>query len=132
MAVVLRVNLSTGGIRREAVAPDVVERYAGGRGVGTKLLLDSADPAVDAIDANRALEIGERIWNLERVYNLRAGFTKRDDALPPRMLSEPLGEGMSAGHVVPLAPMLAEYYQLRGWDPDGRPTPEKLAALRVG
>jgi aldehyde:ferredoxin oxidoreductase len=47
------------------------------------------------------------------------------------MLAEPLTEGMSAGHVVPLEPMLAEYYRLRGWDPEGRPTPDKLAALRV-
>jgi aldehyde:ferredoxin oxidoreductase len=79
----------------------------------------------------QAVEVGERIWNLERVYNLRAGLTRKDDALPPRMLKEPLGEGMSAGHVVPLEPMLAEYYRLRGWDAEGRPTPEKLAALRV-
>ena len=79
----------------------------------------------------QGLEVGERIWNLERVYNLRAGLSRKDDALPPRMLKEPLGEGMSAGHVVPLEPMLAEYYRLRGWDAEGRPTPEKLAALRV-
>jgi aldehyde:ferredoxin oxidoreductase len=84
-----------------------------------------------AIDLNTSQEIGERIWNLERVFNTRAGLGKADDALPPRMLREPLGEGMSAGHVVPLDSMLAEYYQLRGWDPEGRPTPEKLKALRV-
>jgi aldehyde:ferredoxin oxidoreductase len=79
----------------------------------------------------QALATGERIWNLERVYNTKAGLGRKDDALPPRMLKEPLGEGMSAGHVVPLEPMLAEYYRLRGWDPEGRPTAEKLAALRV-
>ena len=79
----------------------------------------------------QAVTTGDRIWNLERVYNLKAGLTRKDDALPPRMLKEPLGEGMSAGHVVPLEPMLADYYRQRGWDPDGRPTAEKLAALRV-
>jgi len=79
----------------------------------------------------QALEAGERIWNLERVYNVRAGLGRKDDSLPPRMLKEPLTAGMSAGHVVPLEPMLVEYYRLRGWDPEGRPTPEKLAALRV-
>lgn len=83
------------------------------------------------IGPEQASKIGERIWNLERVYNLRAGLTKKDDALPPRMLGEPLGEGMSAGHGVPLDPMLADYYRLRGWDAEGRPTSEKLAALRV-
>jgi aldehyde:ferredoxin oxidoreductase len=83
------------------------------------------------IDGDLAVEVGERIWNLERVFNLRAGFSKRDDALPPRMLTEPLTEGMSRGHVVPLDGMLAEYYQLRGWDAEGRPTREKLAALHV-
>jgi aldehyde:ferredoxin oxidoreductase len=84
-----------------------------------------------SLTPEQAVEAGERIWNLERVFNLRAGLTARDDSLPPRMLNEPLGEGMSAGHVVPLAPMLAEYYQLRGWDGEGRPTKEKLSALRV-
>ncbi|HYR96574.1 MAG TPA: aldehyde ferredoxin oxidoreductase family protein [Candidatus Binatus sp.] len=79
----------------------------------------------------QAVATGERIWNLERVFNLKAGLSKKDDALPPRMLKEPLGEGMSAGHVVPLEPMLADYYRLRGWDPAGRPTPDTLATLRV-
>jgi aldehyde:ferredoxin oxidoreductase len=83
------------------------------------------------LDAKRAVEAGERIWNLERLFNERAGFGRRDDALPPRMLRESLPEGRSAGHVVPLETMLDEYYRLRGWDPEGRPTAEKLAALRV-
>lgn len=72
---------------------------------------------------------GERIWNLERLYNLKAGFTKEDDTLPPRFLSEPLQEGGSAGHVVQLDEMLAEYYRFRGWTSDGIPTPKKIAAL---
>lgn len=75
------------------------------------------------------LKIGERIWNLERLFNNAAGFTRADDSLPPRITSEPLTEGMSKGHVVDLEPMLNEYYQLRGWDSQGRPTPEKLREL---
>src|SRR5262245_52855600 len=56
MATVLRVNLSDGGIRKEQVAADVVERYVGGRGVGTKLLADHiGDPAVDALDPQNPL-----------------------------------------------------------------------------
>jgi len=75
------------------------------------------------------LKIGERIWNLERLFNNAAGLTRADDSLPPRITSEPLTAGMSKGHVVDLPPMLEEYYQLRGWDDQGRPTPEKLRDL---
>jgi aldehyde:ferredoxin oxidoreductase len=90
-----------------------------------------ADSLGTKLGPEQAVQVGERIWNLERLYNQRAGLGRKDDALPPRMMQEPLSEGMSAGHVVPLEPMLAEYYQLRGWDGEGRPTREKLAALRV-
>ena len=72
---------------------------------------------------------GERIWNLERMFNLKAGFTKEDDTLPPRMLEEPLPDGPGKGHVCRLGEMLPEYYQLRGWDENGVPTPEKLSEL---
>jgi len=72
---------------------------------------------------------GERIWNLERLFNQKAGFTRKDDNLPTRMLKEPMPEGPSKGQVVDLGPMLSEYYQLRGWDKDGNPTSEKLAEL---
>jgi aldehyde:ferredoxin oxidoreductase len=75
------------------------------------------------------LKIGERIWNLERLFNNAAGFTRADDSLPPRILTEPLTKGASAGHVVDLEPMLNDYYQLRGWDTQGRPTPETLTRL---
>jgi aldehyde:ferredoxin oxidoreductase len=75
------------------------------------------------------LKIGERIWNLERVFNNAAGMTRADDSLPPRITTEPLTEGASKGHVVDLQPMLEEYYQVRGWDTQGQPTPEKLREL---
>ncbi|MBL6982847.1 MAG: aldehyde ferredoxin oxidoreductase family protein [Anaerolineales bacterium] len=72
---------------------------------------------------------GERIWNLERLYNLRAGFSSLDDTLPPRFLELPLEEGGSAGYVVHLDEMLVEYYRFRGWDSEGVPTERKLSAL---
>ncbi len=72
---------------------------------------------------------GERIWNLERLYNLRAGFTREDDNLPPRFTEEPLKEGSSAGHVVHLDEMLEEYYRFRSWSEDGVPSQKKLKAL---
>lgn len=81
--------------------------------------------------AESLLEAGERVFNLERLFLLGAGFTGADDTLPPRMLEEPLPEGPAAGHVVELAQMLPEFYRNRGWDQKGVPTPEKLTALRI-
>ncbi|MFQ5667980.1 MAG: aldehyde ferredoxin oxidoreductase family protein [Candidatus Binatia bacterium] len=81
------------------------------------------------IDEREIQRLGERIWNLERLFNIKAGLGREDDSLPPRMLQEPLTEGASKGHVVPLKEMLDDYYRQRGWDPAGRPTPEKLAEL---
>lgn len=72
---------------------------------------------------------GERIWNLERLYNLREGFTCKDDTLPRRLLEEPLTQGPARGRTVDLAPMLDEYYRFRGWDSEGIPTRQKLNQL---
>lgn len=68
---------------------------------------------------------GERIWNLERLFNQAEGFSAADDRLPARFLEEP----NSAGSVVHLEPMLAEYYRFRGWGADGVPTATKLSQL---
>jgi aldehyde:ferredoxin oxidoreductase len=75
------------------------------------------------------MEAGERVYNLERMYNLREGFTRADDTLPKRLLEEPMPAGPSAGWVVKLEPMLKEYYQFRGWDKNGVPTPVTLKKL---
>ncbi|MGQ9624174.1 MAG: aldehyde ferredoxin oxidoreductase family protein [Candidatus Bathycorpusculaceae bacterium] len=72
---------------------------------------------------------GERIYNLERAFNIREGLTRADDTLPKRLLEEPLPEGPAKGHVVNLEPLLEAYYKFRGWDNNGRPTPEKLKEL---
>lgn len=74
---------------------------------------------------------GERIWNLERVFNLKAGFSKKDDTLPPRFFNEPMKGGPHKGNVVRLEEMLTEYYSLRGWDQNGIPTPDKMKALDI-
>jgi len=73
--------------------------------------------------------IGERIWNLERLYNLREGFDRAQDTLPPRFLKEPLEKGFSSGRVVDLERMLGDYYRSRGWDEEGVPTSGKLEEL---
>lgn len=77
------------------------------------------------------MTVGERVWTLERLYNLREGFTQEDDTLPDRLLNEPVPEGPSEGFVVNLAPMLVEYYAFRGWDQYGVPMPEKLKELSL-
>jgi aldehyde:ferredoxin oxidoreductase len=71
----------------------------------------------------------ERIWNLEKLFNMKAGFTKEDDTLPKRLLEVPLPLGGPKGQVCRLGDMLPEYYELRGWDKDGIPTAEKLSEL---
>ena len=81
--------------------------------------------------ADDLMMVGERVWTLERLYNLREGFTKKDDTLPDRMLSEPVPDGPSKGFTVKLAPMLEEYYAFRGWDQNGVPKPEKLKELSL-
>jgi aldehyde:ferredoxin oxidoreductase len=73
--------------------------------------------------------VGERIWNLERLYNLREGFTNKDDTLPKRITEEPLKDGPAKGRVVNLAAQLEEYYRYRGWDTQGVPKKEKLNQL---
>jgi aldehyde:ferredoxin oxidoreductase len=73
--------------------------------------------------------IGERIWNLERIYNCREGFSREDDTLPERFLKEVLTEGASAGQKFPLNQLLNEYYEIRSWDSNGVPTRELLSRL---
>jgi len=77
------------------------------------------------------LQAGERIWNLEKLFNLEAGFTKTDDTLPERLLKEPMPSGPAKGLVNRLDTMLKEYYQVRGWNEEGIPTDEKLQALGI-
>jgi len=77
------------------------------------------------------LGMGERVWNLERIFNNRAGLSRKDDTLPPRMTQEPLSGAAVDNQVVELAPMLEEYYRLRGWDEDGNPKAETLARLGI-
>jgi aldehyde:ferredoxin oxidoreductase len=85
----------------------------------------------EMVDASALRRAGERIWNLERVFNLRAGFTRADDTLPTRLLQEPIVEGPSQGHTVDLRPMLDEYYAHRGWNAEGRPSDATLEELGV-
>ncbi len=75
------------------------------------------------------MRTGERIFNQERLFNLKAGLTAKDDTLPKRMLEEPMPDGPAKGMVVHLNEMLPEYYRLRGWSPEGVPTSMRLREL---
>ena len=95
---------------------------------------DDIAPMVDAScdgdwSVERFVEVGERIWNMERQYNIAAGFTGADDTLPERLLKDAAKSGPAKGSVNRLHEMLPEYYELRGWDASGVPTAETLGRL---
>ncbi|MEJ8835306.1 aldehyde ferredoxin oxidoreductase family protein [Ramlibacter sp. AN1133] len=74
-------------------------------------------------------KIGERIWNMERDFNNRAGLTAADDQLPKRLLEEAIKTGPAKGKVNELGKMLPRYYEVRGWNPDGTLKPETRERL---
>ena len=79
-------------------------------------------------------QVGERVVNLARQFNVREGFSKDNDTLPERIFKETLKTGATKGQLLPreeFEKMLAEYYSLRGWDHDGRPTEAKLHELGI-
>lgn len=79
-------------------------------------------------DANSLLETGERIYNIERLFNQLAGMTKEEDCLPKRMTDEPIPEGPSKGEISKISITLPDYYNVRGWV-DAFPTKETLERL---
>jgi aldehyde:ferredoxin oxidoreductase len=79
----------------------------------------------------RLLRAGDRPWTLQKLFNMRAGFGRDDDTLPPRLLGNPTGEGGTEGRGWRREPLLTEYYRVRGWDGEGRPTNEKLVELGI-
>jgi len=100
------------------------------------LSMDDIAPQVDAAcdgdwSVEHMMEVGERIWNMERKYNMDAGFTGADDTLPKRLLKDAAKTGPAEGLTSKLDEMLPEYYELRGWDANGVPTAETLAKYGV-
>lgn len=81
------------------------------------------------LTSDELLEAGDRIYNLERMFNLDAGIKPEEDTLPKRLLEDAIPEGPSKGHVHRLSELLPKYYEARGWDEKGIPTKEKLEAL---
>ena len=83
-------------------------------------------------DSGYLAKVGERMWNLERAFNVREGFSRQQDSLPRRIRTEPLhtreapGEGQIVSHQ---DEFLDKYYQLRGWTKEGIPTPARMKSL---
>ena len=111
-------------------------RFASERGYGG-LINGNYVTMINAVTGwNFTLEdverLGERIYNLERAFNCREGVTRKDDNLPLRATNQPIPSGPSRGMYCPpeeFNDMLDKYYQLRGWDKNGIPMPEKLEEL---
>jgi aldehyde:ferredoxin oxidoreductase len=114
----------------------VLCRFIAARGIGTPLNEDMVK-LVNAVTgwslSLKELErIGERIYNLERLINVRRGVSRKDDILPHRVMSEPIPDGPVNGRFClqkDLDAMLDAYYELRGWSQEGIPTDAKLADL---
>jgi aldehyde:ferredoxin oxidoreductase len=94
--------------------------FAAGREEFADLLSNATGVRYSAGDF---MKCGERIWNLERMFNIRAGFSRKDDTLPDRFFKS---DGINRKE---FEKSLDEYYRLRGWDEKGVPTEEKLSEL---
>ncbi len=82
-------------------------------------------------DAGSLLQAGERIWNMEKMFNMAAGIGQDQDTLPPRLLNEEIADGPSKGEKSRLGEMLPAYYEVRGWDAQGAPSQAKLDELSI-
>jgi aldehyde:ferredoxin oxidoreductase len=99
-------------------------------GVAPVGILEYLNAATDAdYTLKELVEAGQRIINAERMFLVRAGFTRKDDSLPKRLTEEPAPTGPAKGMVCHLEEMLAEYYQVQGWSEDGIPADEVLGRL---
>lgn len=96
--------------------------------------LADIQPQIDAAcegewSLEKLSQVGERIWNMEKMFNLDAGLTKDDDRLPKRLTTEPAEMGPAKGLVSGVPEMLPKYYEIRGWDTEGHPKAETKARL---
>lgn len=92
-------------------------------------LISTATGVKDFADPEYMMKVGERIFNLERMFNIREGFGKKDDVFSARITKESMPNGTAAGQVFEAELLLKDYYKARGWDANGVPTRAKLAEL---
>jgi len=99
-------------------------------GLGAQDFVDMYNTIVDDThDVESLLLAGDRIWTLEKLFNLEAGIDASEDTLPKRLLEEAIPEGPSKGAVWEKDVLIPEYYEVRGWDKNSIPTPETLKKL---
>jgi aldehyde:ferredoxin oxidoreductase len=132
-------RFSNEGAGRHAVAfqnymsiynPLGICKFIGKVGLSPETLAQLANAATGwGLTGGDMMLAGERIFALKRVINNRLGITRADDTLPERLLTQPRPSGQAEGQLPDLALMLEEYYEARGWLPDGRPSPERLRKL---
>jgi len=79
------------------------------------------------LDIKEFMKIGERIFNLQRLYNVRCGISRKDDTLPSRFLTLK----RNRGKLPPLGELLSDYYEYRGWNEEGIPNQIKLKELNI-
>jgi aldehyde:ferredoxin oxidoreductase len=103
---------------------------------------DACDHVANLVSATTGLsftagevqQVGERVNNIARLFNIREGLTRQDDTFPYRLMHEPLKAGASKGQLISQADldlMLDEYYEARGWDKNGVPSEAKLKELGI-
>ncbi len=95
-------------------------------------LISTAVGVKDFADPKYLWTVGERIFNLEKMFNVREGFNKKDDVFPGRLTKETMPNGTAKGQVFEADVLLPDYYKARGWDANGVPTREKLNELGLG
>lgn len=77
------------------------------------------------------LVISERIFNEKRIFNVTLGISRKDDMLPPRLISKKRESGRSADNLADVGSILCSYYKLRGWNEFGIPTARKCEELSI-
>lgn len=101
--------------------------------VGQERCVDLVNAATGwEMESKELYTIGERIWNMIRLFNVREGFSRKEDQLPERVFCDPLTSGMAKGRTInreDFEKMLNDYYEIRGWDENGIPTREKCRDL---
>ncbi|KOA19408.1 putative oxidoreductase YdhV [Clostridium homopropionicum DSM 5847] len=99
-------------------------------GLGVQDYVDMYNSVVgDVFDGDSLMLAGDRIWTLEKIFNLKAGIDSSQDTLPKRLLQDPIPEGPTKGYVHKLSELLPQYYEVRGWSKEGIPTEETLKKL---
>jgi aldehyde:ferredoxin oxidoreductase len=101
-------------------------------GVGISAMIDWYQRITGvSMNVDEFMRTGERIFNIKRLYNTRCGVSRKDDTLPPRILTWAKTGEEHSPNLPHLGKMLCEYYRYRGWSEDGIPTPERLESLEI-